>query len=573
MAGERVLIIDDSPENLKFLCDYVLEPNGYKTITATDGEQGLNYALNQSPDLVMTDLKMPRLSGLEIMQSLKVKGKDLPVILMTFYGSEETAIQAFRLGAKDYLIKPFTVAEALEAVERALVEIRLRKEKVRLEGGVQQSNQQLAQRVKELNILYSIGKSVAQLLDLEKLLNRVVEGAVYITGAEEGSLLLVDRESGELYLRAARGLGEQFARGFRLKVGDSLAGQVVQTGEPIRIESVAEDQRLKIKTGYLVKSLLNVPLRVGKRIVGVLSVSNRISSRAFTPNDEKLLSALADYAAISIVNAQLFEQLAKSRDEIQRWNRELEKRVQERTEELERVQDQLVRAARLAAVGQLAAGIAHEINNPLGIILGFAQSIAEQVDKDHPLYEPLKIIERETLRGKDIVQHLLDFSRQSEPELKPTHLEQLLEESLVRLQPQISAANVTIERQYEAESPNVLADTERIEQVFTNLIINAVQAMPDGGKLIVGTERVDDQILLIFEDTGVGIASEDLPRIFDPFFTTKEVGEGTGLGLSVSFSIIKQHGGSIEVESEPNQGARFTVKLPLKKALTAQASE
>ena len=563
MAGELVLVVDDSPENVKFLCDYVLEPNGYKTLTATDGEQGLNYALSRYPELMLIDLKMPKLSGLEVMQSLKIKGKDIPVILMTFYGSEETAIQAFRLGARDYLIKPFTVTEALEAIERALVEARLRKEKERLEGGVLQSNRQLAQRVKELNILYSIGKSVAQLLDLEKLLNRVVEGAVYITGAEEGSLLLVDKASGELYLRAARGLGERFARGFRLKVNQSLAGQVVQTGKPIRIESVQEDDKLKIKTGYLVKSLLNVPLKVGNQVIGVLCVNNNISSRPFTENDEKLLSALADYAAISIMNAQLFQQLAQSRDEIQKWNEELERRVEERTEELRRVQSQLIRAARLAAVGQLAAGVAHEINNPLSIILGFAQSILEQMDGNDRLREPLQIIERESLRGRQIIQNLLDFSRQSEPSFAQTDLKQLVEAALARLGHRISQQGIQVTISYPDGLPMVMADSQRLDQVLTNIMLNAIQAMPKGGELGIQGRVVGREIWVTICDTGVGIPEENLTRIFDPFFTTKEVGQGTGLGLSVSFSIVKQHRGTIDVESTPDKGTCFTIKLPL----------
>jgi len=565
MAGERVLVVDDSRENVKFLCNYILEPNGYKTLTATEGEQGLRYALTEDLDLMIIDLKMPKLSGLEVMQKLKEKGRDIPVILMTFYGSEETAIQAFRLGAKDYLIKPFTVTEALEAIERALAERRLRKEKERLEGGVLQINQQLTQRVKELNILYSIGKSVAQLVDLETALNRIVEAAVYITSAEEGSLLLVDRETGELYLRAARGLGEKFARGFRLKVDQSLAGRVVQTGEPIRIESTATDQSLKIKTGYLVKSMLNVPLRVGSRVIGVLCVDNKVSPKPFTENDQKLLSALADYASISIVNAQLFQELRRSRDEIQKWNQELERRVAERTEELRRIQSQLIRAEQLASIGQLAAGIAHEINNPLGIILGFAQSILEQMRADNPLRGPLRIVERETLRCKRIVQNLLDFSRQSELALSSTDLRSVIEGALAALSHQIAQQGIEVERSYETDVPLVLVDAQQMHQVCANIILNAIQAMPKGGKLTLTVQVVAEEIWLQFKDTGIGIPEENLGRIFDPFFTTKEVGQGTGLGLSVTFAIVKQHGGSIEVESAVGKGSCFTIKLPLRR--------
>lgn len=170
----------------------------------------------------------------------------------------------------------------------------------------EQDETQLQRRVRELKTLYGIGKAVTSLLDLEKLLNRIVEAAVFLSGAEEGFLLLVDEETGELYMRAGQGLGERYARGFRVKVDDSIAGQVVKTGKPILFGSTKE--KFKVKTGYLVKSLLNVPLKVGDKVIGVLSVDNAASGKAFTDNDIFLLSALADYAAIAIENARLYNE-------------------------------------------------------------------------------------------------------------------------------------------------------------------------------------------------------------------------------------------------------------------------
>ena len=189
--------------------------------------------------------------------------------------------------------------------------------------------------------------------------------------------------------------------------------------------------------------------------------------------------------------------------------------------------------------------------------------MVEQIDDEHPLREPLQIIEREALRGRGIVQNLLDFSRQSEPSLAPTDLCEVLDETLARLSHRISQQRAQVEATYSRDLPAVMADSQQLHQVFTNIILNAVQAMPDGGKLSIAS-RVDDmQIQIAISDTGVGIAPENLPRIFDPFFTTKEVGQGTGLGLSVSFSIIKQHQGTIEVESAIGGGSCFTVKLPV----------
>ncbi|UCC64592.1 MAG: response regulator, partial [Anaerolineae bacterium] len=254
MTGEKVLVMDDRKDSLEFLTEYVLRPNGYRYIIAKDGKGGLQRALTENPDLIIMDQRMPKMTGLEVLAALNKTQADIPVILMTFHGSEETAVQAFRLGAKDYIIKPFDAQEMIQAIDRALQERRLRGERDTLDQQLMNTNRQLERRVKELGVLYNVGKSVTALLDPEKVLNRIVEAAVYVTNAEEGALFLIDEESGELYLRAARNLGEQFARGFRIKVEDSIAGGVVKTGEPFL--STAEDLSLKVKTGYMVKSLL-----------------------------------------------------------------------------------------------------------------------------------------------------------------------------------------------------------------------------------------------------------------------------------------------------------------------------
>ena len=304
MAGERVLVVDDRRDNVEFVVDYVLKPHGYEALTAKDGAEGLRKALIENPDLIIMDNNMPKMTGLQVMEALKEKGLNIPVILMTFHGSESLAVQFFRLGVKDYIIKPFTVEEMLESIDRALTEIRLRKERDQALTSLVQANRQLGRRVKELNILYGIGKSVASLLDLEKLLGRVVEAAVYITGAEEGFLILVDEETGELYVRAAQGPKEKYPRNLNLRVEDSVADGVIKTGEAVMIGGPAREN--DVRTAYLVKALLTAPLKAKDKVIGVLSVDNKTSSKTFTDNDLYLLSALADYAAIAIENARLF---------------------------------------------------------------------------------------------------------------------------------------------------------------------------------------------------------------------------------------------------------------------------
>jgi two-component system NtrC family sensor kinase len=554
LAGETILVVDDRNDSLQFLTDYILQPAGYKYITARDGARGLELALSQPIDLAIMDLKMPKMTGMEALAALRERKVDLPVILMTFHGSEETAVQAFRLGARDYIIKPYETQEMLDAINRALREVRLRRERDQLTEGLRRVNRQLERRVQELNTLYQVSKSVTALLDLEELLNRIIEAALYVTGAEEGSLLLIDKASGDLQMRAARGLGEKYTRGFRVKVNDTIAGDVVRTGEPYW--TTAEDQTLKVKTNYLVKSMAYIPLKVGKQVIGVLLVDNKVSTKPFTESDIYLLSALADYAAIAIDKARLYET-------VKRFNRELERRVEERTAELQAAQQQLIQAEKLASIGQLAAGVAHEINNPIGVILGFTQLLLKKTPEESSLYKPLATMEREGLRCKEIVQGLLDFARQNRTRLGRVCLNDVIEAAAELMPHHTHSDLVRVVKEYDPSLPPVLGDEYKLQQVFVNLLINAYQAMPDGGELHISSLSADGQVCATISDTGAGIAADHLGRIFDPFFTTKDVGEGTGLGLSISYGLIEQHGGTIEVESEPGAGATFVVRLPV----------
>jgi PAS domain S-box-containing protein len=257
-------------------------------------------------------MQMPKMTGIEVLEALKEKGLQIPVILMTFHGSEDLAVRVFRLGVKDYVIKPFEVSEMLDAIERALTEVRLRRERDDLLDRLVGVNKQLEGRVKELNILSSVGKAVASLLDIDKLLSRLVDAAVYVSGAEEGWLMMVDEGTNELYVRAAKGVEEKQARSLRLRVEDSLAGAVIRSGEPI----VMNGGEHKVRTAYLVHSLIAVPLKIGQRTVGVLSVDFRRANKQFSSSAFGLLSALADYAAIAIQNAELYAKVEDGRGKL-----------------------------------------------------------------------------------------------------------------------------------------------------------------------------------------------------------------------------------------------------------------
>ena len=308
---ERVLVIDDSQEIRDFLSDYILKPKGFEVLTASNGLMGLEMAIAKEPNLMIVDQQMPRLTGLEVLEKLKERGIEVPAILATAHGSEETAVAAFRLGIRDYVIKPFDADEISESVDRALRESRLARERDQLVQQLMESNSQLQRRAQELNVLYGVGKSVASSLDLEEVLHRVVEAAVYVVGAEEGSLMLLDEEQGELYIRASKNLDSR-AQSMRKRVSDSLAGKVLQTKRAIAIGN--DSQWKRTHTALLVKSLIYVPLILQNRPIGILGVTNRLKETSFDSNDTRALSALAGYATIAINNANIYSEMEQEKN-------------------------------------------------------------------------------------------------------------------------------------------------------------------------------------------------------------------------------------------------------------------
>ena len=266
---------------------------------------------------------------------------------------------------------------------------------------------------------------------------------------------------------------------------------------------------------------------------------------------------------------QMIDQLKAANEELIEWGTKLEKKVKERTRELEEIQAHLIQSEKLAGLGKLAAGIAHEINNPLGGILIYSHLLLEDAKKDSIQYENLRKIVKETTRCKNIVTGLLEFARPREPEMTPTDINEAVDRALSLFERQALFQNIAIRKDY-SELPKIVADGAQIQQVFTNIIANAAEAMEGNGVLTIKTSLCgqSDCIRIEFSDTGHGIKEEDMPRLFEPFFTTKEVGKGTGLGLAISYGIVQKHQGNIEVRSEPGSGSTFTVILPLKRENT-----
>jgi len=260
---------------------------------------------------------------------------------------------------------------------------------------------------------------------------------------------------------------------------------------------------------------------------------------------------------------QMTENLKKANEKLIQWGKTLEKRVEERTKELREMQDYLIQSEKLASMGKMAAGIAHEINNPLTSILINTHLLLEKMEKSRAFHENLELIADETSRCTNIVRGLLEFSRQSPPQKTYSNINDIINRTLELLENQASFQNIRITRKLNQNLPQIMIDKDKIKQVFWNLMLNASEAMPDSGTLTIISQFSSDKkyIEIEFIDTGAGIPKESTSKLFDPFFTTKS--GGTGLGLAVSYGIVEQHKGKIEIKSEPGKGSVFTVSLPV----------
>jgi class 3 adenylate cyclase/DNA-binding response OmpR family regulator len=283
----HILIVDDSEEILKLLRDSILEPVGYRVTVARDGEAGLALALDQRPDLMLLDYGMPKLNGIEVLTALKAQDVTIPVILITSYGSESVAVDVFRLGVRDYVPKPFSVDELLASIERVLEAARLREERDMLFAQLERTNAQLSERLRQLDTLYHVSKSVTTLREREKLLERIVDAALYLTDAMDGMLILIDPETGKASAHVRR---ERRDKKYR-----------------------TVDARMSLETTSS-GLMMSMPLQFGGRGVGALTVSNKRNREPLNKEDRRLLRMLGDYAAIAIENFRLLAEVDARRE-------------------------------------------------------------------------------------------------------------------------------------------------------------------------------------------------------------------------------------------------------------------
>ena len=443
------------------------------------------------------------------------------------------------------------IGEIAQAFGRMLLELRA-------------STERLEDLVFKLGALNDMVEMAARIPRIEDLLSHVLERTMRAVSARIGSIMLLDRERQTLRVAVGRGLQEAGRGPVEVKVGEGIAGKVVEMGEAVVVEDIEKDPRFGQQNDprYGGGSFICMPLRVAERIVGVVNLSKKEvapgSTGVFSQTDLQFLNALATYTAYAVDNARLFE-------EAQQAAQRLQEVVEDQKLRLTLAQQQMIQAAKLSALGELVAGVAHELNNPLTVLVGASDILEQQAPDD--LKEYAQMIRESTDAARHIVRGLLTFGRQMPLERRHVLLEELIDKVLALTSADLRIESVKVERDMEAGLPPVWADGNQLQQVLVNLVTNAKQAMaelPEGQRRLKVTTRTlgTDRVLISLEDTGPGIPADVLPKIFDPFVTTKG-SAGTGLGLSISYGIIREHGGHITADSKPGHGATFTIDLPV----------
>jgi two-component system NtrC family sensor kinase len=540
----NILIVDDEVETVDMI-SFLLESQGYVVIPTYSGTEALEI-LRQGThqpeggrsliDLVILDVRIPDVDGYEICRLIKQDDqlKYIPVIMVTGLRSVEDTTRGLAIGADDYVSKPFK-AEELVARVKAMLRVRA-------------VEQELLQRTHELATLNEINKIITSSLDLDQILSQAMHGIQRILHVEAGALLLLDEDSGLLEFKKILSGSQERLVDFRLRLGEGIAGHVAQNGEPLLVLDAQNDPRFCPRVdealAFATRSILCVPLKVKDRIIGVIEVINRLDS-PFDENDLWLLDYMAGSVAIALENARLYTELSDF------------------ARELEKSQAQLILAEKLAAMGRLAASIAHEINNPLQAIHNCLHLTLKKPLNEEKKTRYLGMAQEEVERLITIVQRMLEFYRSSRGGMAPTDVHTIIENVLALSSKRLQHGKITVIKKLAPDLSAINAVSDQLKQVFLNIVINAIEAMPEGGELCIETKLNDDGdgLSVAFTDTGVGLSEKDQENIFEPFFTTKAT--GTGLGLSVSYGIIERHGGRIGVQSELGEGATFTVHLPL----------
>jgi signal transduction histidine kinase len=425
------------------------------------------------------------------------------------------------------------------------------------------STQRLEDLVFKLGTLNEVVELSARIPKIQDLLASVLQSTMRAVRANIGSIMLLNQERLTLRIAASRGLPEGLQDEAELRVGEGIAGKVAQVGEPIIVDDIETDPRFaKLNDPrYGTGSFMCMPVRVGDRVIGVLNLAKKEDQsggsviRAFTPTDLQFLNALMTYIGYAVDNARLL-------DEAQDAARKLQSVV----DDLKATQAQLVRGETLSAIGKLASGMAHHLNNLFAVILGRLETLLVKAP-DQEARRYLEIVQRAAQDGAEVVRRVQRFSRvQPVSRTVPVDLNQLAQEVLELTRPRWH--NEALLRQIRIDTAldlgpirPVAGELAPLREVLMNLLLNGIDALPDGGRLILKTWMTGPDVHCSVSDTGAGMSEEVRHRALDPFFTTKGP-KSTGLGLSVTYGIVQRHNGKLEIDSAPGRGTTVTITLP-----------
>ncbi|MEW6377108.1 MAG: response regulator [Thermodesulfobacteriota bacterium] len=516
-----ILVVDDE----KDVCTRIkreLDKEGYQTAVAYDGVEGLDYFKNYRVDVVIADIRMPKMDGLEMLKACREITDNFVSIIITGHGDHETAIEALKLGVSNYLRKPISSEELVVSVNKGIDLLLLRRG--------------LSARRRELEIETALKEQYAK--NLEKMVKERTFELDQILNTTAGGIRVVDHDFNVIRMN------DVLAKMSGVSKEDSLGRKCYEVfgGERCHTEGCPLAQILKGRT-YLEDEIENYRIDGSK-------VPCWIVAKPYRGRDSELLGIIEDF-----------------RDITERKRAEDEKAI---------LQEQLRQSQKMEAIGLLAGGIAHDFNNILTIIKGYFQLSLLELKEGDPLWGNLNEIKKAADRASDLIRKILAFSRRQVMEMKVLDLNTTLKD-LEKMLCRVIGEDIELVTHLADDLGRVKADPGQIEQVIMNLAVNARDAMPLGGKLTIETANVEldehyakahvyvipgHYVMVSVSDTGVGMTPEIKERVFEPFFTTKERGEGTGLGLSTVYGIVKQGGGYIWVDSEPGKGATFKIYIP-----------
>jgi signal transduction histidine kinase len=402
----------------------------------------------------------------------------------------------------------------------------------------------------DLSNLVQLSSLINSSLETQEALNNALMSVEQALNAEVSSIFEVDQVKGELYIRLARGPGSDKIKALRLQIGEGIAGWVAQAEKPLICPDPYADARFSRHfddtSGFRTRSILCVPLKSRDRLVGVVEVINKKAAQGFTEADLEILIMLGNMIGPALENAQLYSRVKE--------------KLSLTREELKVVEDKLLQTERLAALGKLSRGVAHEVRNPVMIIGGFARRLQKRLSANDPAQEMIPPILHEVCRLERMVAEIEAFTVLLEPDIKPQDLARVVDQVLAARAEALAQRQIVLDPRIPPDLPRIPLDERLMGQALGHLIDNAMEAMPNGGQLTLTVTPEPKGLRLTLRDTGIGIPPEDLPYIFDPFFSSKP--DGTGMGLTKVYQVVSDHRGEIQIKSVPGQGAEVNIWLP-----------